>query len=104
RHTGVRQYNPEHAPRRDVAGARVEDAGPVKSKDLFPAIFSRHAAAYQRRLDEIMARGEAHGRERAIQLIEAGPGMRVLDLACGPGTLTRRIAALVAHDGQVIGV
>ena len=28
----------------------------VKSKDLFPAIFSRHAAAYQQRLDEIMAR------------------------------------------------
>jgi ubiquinone/menaquinone biosynthesis C-methylase UbiE len=82
----------------------VEEARPLKSKDLFPAIFSRHAAAYQRRLDEIMARGEARGRERAIELIEARPGMRVLDLACGPGTLTRRLAALVAPDGEVIGV
>ena len=33
----------------------------LKSKDLFPAIFSRHAAAYQARLDQIMARGEARG-------------------------------------------
>ncbi len=76
----------------------------MKSRDLFPAIFSRHAAAYQRRLDEIMARGEARGRERAIELIEARPGMRVLDLACGPGTLTRRLAVLVAPGGEVVGV
>jgi ubiquinone/menaquinone biosynthesis C-methylase UbiE len=76
----------------------------VKAKDLFPAIFSRHAAAYQRRLDEIMARGEARGRERVIALVEARPGMRVLDLACGPGTLTRRLAALVTPDGEVVGV
>ena len=82
----------------------MEEARPLKSKDLFPAIFSRHAAAYQRRLDEIMARGEARGRERAIALVEARPGMRVLDLACGPGTLTRRLAALVAPDGAVVGV
>jgi ubiquinone/menaquinone biosynthesis C-methylase UbiE len=76
----------------------------VKSKDLFPAIFSRHAADYKRRLDEIMARGEARGRERVITLVEARPGMRVLDLACGPGTLTRRLAGLVAPDGEVVGV
>src|SRR5438067_6180241 len=61
----------------------------VKSKDLFPAIFSRHAAAYQQRLDEIMARGEARGRQRVLELLAAKPGMRVLDLACGPGTLSR---------------
>lgn len=76
----------------------------MKSQDLFPAIFSRHAAAYQRRLDQIMARGEARGRERVIALVEARPGMGVLDLACGPGTLTRRLAALVAPGGEVVGV
>jgi ubiquinone/menaquinone biosynthesis C-methylase UbiE len=82
----------------------VGAAGQLKSKELFPAIFSRHAAAYERRLDQIMARGEALGRQRAIDLVDARPGMRVLDLACGPGNLTRRIAALVAPDGEVVGV
>ena len=76
----------------------------VKSKELFPGIFSRHAAAYERRLDQIMSRGEARGRQRVLELVDARQGMRVLDLACGPGNLTRRIAALVAPHGQVVGV
>jgi len=76
----------------------------VKSKDIFPAIFSRHAAAYQQRLDEIMARGEARGRQRVLELLAAKPGMRVLDIACGPGTLSRPIAAQVAPDGEVFGI
>lgn len=76
----------------------------VKSKDLFPAIFSRHAEAYDRRLDQIMSRGEAAGRQRVIDLVEARPGMRILDLACGPGNLTRRLAALVEPTGEVVGV
>ena len=76
----------------------------LKSKELFPAIFSRHAAAYQRRLDQIMARGEARGRQRVIELIEAKPGMRVLDIACGPGTLSRHLAAAVRPDGSVVGI
>jgi ubiquinone/menaquinone biosynthesis C-methylase UbiE len=82
----------------------VGPARAVKSKELFPEIFSRHAAAYERRLDQIMARGEALGRQRVIDLVEARPGMRVLDLACGPGNLTRRVAALVAPGGEVVGV
>ena len=77
---------------------------PLKSKDLFPAVFSRHAVAYQRRLDEIMANDEARGRLRAIELVDAQPGMRVLDLACGPGTLSRRLARDVSPGGEVIGV
>lgn len=82
----------------------MEGAGGVKSKELFPAIFSRHAAAYARRLDQIMASGEARGRQRVIDLVDAEPGMKVLDLACGPGTLTRRLALLVAPYGLVVGV
>ena len=76
----------------------------VKSKELFPAMFSRNAAAYQQRLNGIMARGEARGRQRVIELLELRPGMRVLDLACGPGTLSKPLAALVEPDGELVGV
>jgi ubiquinone/menaquinone biosynthesis C-methylase UbiE len=76
----------------------------LKSKELFPALFSRHALAYERRLEEIMERGESRGRLRVIELVDAQPGMRVLDLACGPGTLSRRIARQVLPDGEVVGV
>jgi ubiquinone/menaquinone biosynthesis C-methylase UbiE len=82
----------------------VGSAASLKSKDLFPAVFSRHAAAYQSRLEMVMARGEALGRMRVIELLDAQPGMRVLDLACGPGTLTRRLAKLVSPGGEVVGV
>jgi len=71
---------------------------------MFPAIFSRHAAAYQRRLDEIMRRGEARGRQRVIDLLQVKPGMRVLDLACGPGTLSRPLAVQAGPGGEVVGV
>ena len=76
----------------------------MKSKDLYPAIFSRHAEAYESRLEQIMGRGEARGRDRAIELLEAKPGMRVLDMACGPGNLTARVAPLVMPGGEVVGV
>lgn len=76
----------------------------VKAKDLFPAIFSRHAEAYDRRLDQVMTRGEARGRMRIIELVEARPGARILDLACGPGNLSRRLAPLVEPNGEVVGV
>jgi ubiquinone/menaquinone biosynthesis C-methylase UbiE len=82
----------------------MERAERVKSKELFPPVFSRHALAYQRRLEDIMSRGESAGRMRALEVLDARPGMRVLDLACGPGTLTRRLAAAVVPDGVVIGI
>ncbi len=31
-------------------------------------------------------------------------GMRVLDVGCGPGTITRDLGALVGPDGEVLGV
>ena len=76
----------------------------MKSKDLFPSIFSRHALAYQRRLEDVMSRGESVGRSRAMELLDARPGMRILDLACGPGNLSRRLAKLVSPGGEVVGV
>jgi ubiquinone/menaquinone biosynthesis C-methylase UbiE len=82
----------------------VEGTHGLKSKELFPAVFSRHALAYQRRVEDIMSRGESTGRMRALQLIDARPGMRILDLACGPGTLSRRLAEMVSPGGEVVGV
>jgi len=76
----------------------------MKSKELYPPIFSRHAAGYKKRLDEIMARREARSRVRVIELLEVKPGMKVLDLACGPGTLSKPLASLVAPDGELVGV
>jgi ubiquinone/menaquinone biosynthesis C-methylase UbiE len=76
----------------------------LKAKELYPAVFSRHAGEYARRLEEIMARGEARGRSRAIDALHVRPGMRVLDIACGPGTLTRLLARMVSPGGEVVGV
>jgi ubiquinone/menaquinone biosynthesis C-methylase UbiE len=74
------------------------------AKDLYPGAFSRVAAAYKRRLDEVMARGEAHGRDAAIEWIDPTPGKRILDLACGPGTLSFPLAhAEHSFDAAVSG-
>lgn len=82
----------------------MERSEGVKSKELFPPVFSRHARAYQSRLEDIMSRGESAGRLRALQVLDARPGMQILDLACGPGTLSRRLAAMVSPGGEIVGV
>lgn len=62
--------------------------------DLFPALFSRHAQAYEHRLDAVMARGEARGRERLLELVEAGPGMRV-DHSAGHARVPRPVGGWI---------
>ena len=76
----------------------------MKAKEIYPTVFSRYAAAYAERLEDIMARGEARGRTLAVVAINARPGMRILDIACGPGTLTRLLARMVEPGGSVAGV
>jgi ubiquinone/menaquinone biosynthesis C-methylase UbiE len=76
----------------------------VKAKDFYPAVFSRHAGSYMRRLDCIMSKRESRGRLRVIELIAAAPGERILELACGPGTLSQILATRVAPTGEVVGV
>src|SRR5712691_10435702 len=94
---GTAGWNPGGRPdkrRNDRGRGHVGDgvARPLamKSKEFFPDVFSRHAEAYQQRLEGIMANGEARGRTRVIELAEARPGMRVLDLACGMIDLATR--------------
>src|SRR3954449_8984468 len=45
----------------------------------------------------------AHG-ERALELYPPRPGDRVLDIGCGFGDTTQRIAGLVGDAGEAIGV
>jgi ubiquinone/menaquinone biosynthesis C-methylase UbiE len=74
------------------------------AKDLYPRTFSRVAQAYKQRLDEVMARRESRGRAAVIEWVHPTPGKRILDLACGPGTLTYRLAVDVLPDGEVVGI
>jgi ubiquinone/menaquinone biosynthesis C-methylase UbiE len=45
----------------------------------------------------------AHG-EEALRLHPPTPGQRVLDIGCGFGDTTQRIAGLVGSDGEAVGV
>jgi ubiquinone/menaquinone biosynthesis C-methylase UbiE len=45
----------------------------------------------------------AHG-EQALRLVPPRPGQRVLDIGCGFGDSTQRIAGLVGAGGEVLGV
>jgi ubiquinone/menaquinone biosynthesis C-methylase UbiE len=45
----------------------------------------------------------AHG-EEALRLHQPLPGQRVLDIGCGFGDTTRRLAELVGQDGEAVGV
>lgn len=42
--------------------------------------------------------------EAAVPELRLRPGMRVLDLGCGTGEDSRRLAALVGPDGEVVGI
>jgi ubiquinone/menaquinone biosynthesis C-methylase UbiE len=45
----------------------------------------------------------AHG-EKALELFPPQPGERVLDIGCGFGDTTQRIAGLVGSEGEALGV
>jgi ubiquinone/menaquinone biosynthesis C-methylase UbiE len=42
--------------------------------------------------------------ERLLRNAEIGPGMRVLDLGCGPGDVSMLAAELVGPSGSVVGI
>jgi SAM-dependent methyltransferase len=61
-----------------------------------PAFAAEFAARRHERIDRVMS--------RLVPLSGIGTGDRVVDLCCGPGLLTRRLAELVGPAGAVIGV
>ena len=56
------------------------------------------------RFRDIVTTGLGTHGERALALYPPGPGERVLDVGCGFGDTTQRIAALVGAQGEVTGV
>jgi len=76
----------------------------LKSKDYLTGVFSRNAEAYRQRLEEAMRKGQAAGRDAILDYVRARPGMWILDLCCGPGTLTIPLARELNGAGEVIGV
>ena len=70
------------------------------------AIVAWDGPLYERfvRFREVLTGGlGAHG-EEALRLYPPEPGRRVLDIGCGFGDTTQRIAALVGPDGEAHGV
>ena len=76
----------------------------MKSKEYLTGVFSRNADAYRQRLEEAMRKGQAAGRDAVLDYVRARPGMRVIDLCCGPGTLTIPLAKDLNGIGEVIGI
>jgi len=55
------------------------------------------------RLD-LLARSMAPTTEALLALVGIAPGMRCLDLGCGPGHVSRTLASLVGAAGAVVGL
>ena len=53
---------------------------------------------------EVLIGGLAHHGEEALRLFPPQPGERVLDIGCGFGDTTQRIAGIVGSDGVAVGV
>ena len=76
----------------------------MNAKEFYAGIFSRHAVPYRTRVDRLMKSGEAKSRFAVMDAVRARRGMRILDLACGPGTITIPMAQEMSGEGEVIGV
>jgi SAM-dependent methyltransferase len=59
-----------------------------------------------RELERLIEQAQFFGQLTRNVLLEAGlsPGMRVLDVGCGPGDVTFLAASLVGQEGEVLGV
>jgi ubiquinone/menaquinone biosynthesis C-methylase UbiE len=105
----VHRATQEKAARVDIRTMREEDA--LMGTDAAvhanaEAIEAWDGPLYDRfvQFREVLITGlDAHG-EVALGLVPPLPGQRVLDIACGFGDTTQRIAGLVGPEGEVVGV
>lgn len=65
--------------------------------------WDRRAEAWERRADSVDALSDAYGIP-VMDAVGVGPGERVLDIGCGPGSTSIQLAKRVAPDGEVVGV
>src|SRR3954449_3501300 len=82
------------------------DAAAVGSGDNAEAIEAWDGPLYDRfvRFREVIVGGlSVHG-EEALRLFPPAPGARVVDIGCGFGDTTQRIAGLVGPQGEAIGI
>lgn len=81
-----------------IGGQPVASTGAIQSLWLGPigsAMYANVLPFWSRLSDEYRA---------SLELLEAVDGSTVLDVGCGPGTLTARIGELVQPSGLVVGL
>lgn len=72
--------------------------------DQIRGMFDRLSPVYDRMNLLISGLQEPRWRRRAVLAIDPRPGMRVVDVACGTGTLSADLREAVAPGGSVLGV
>jgi ubiquinone/menaquinone biosynthesis C-methylase UbiE len=79
---------------------------PIAVDENAEAIAAWDGPLYDRfvRFRDLVTTGLAAHGEAALRLYPPLPGERVLDIGCGFGDTTQRIAGLVGPDGEVLGV
>jgi demethylmenaquinone methyltransferase/2-methoxy-6-polyprenyl-1,4-benzoquinol methylase len=81
----------------------MDFAGKEKSqyvRDTFNSIAPEYDV-----MNTLMSLGlDKHWRKKTVQAVKAAAGLKILDVCCGTGKLTRELANRVAPSGQVIGV
>jgi demethylmenaquinone methyltransferase / 2-methoxy-6-polyprenyl-1,4-benzoquinol methylase len=84
-------------------GPTVPSGNPSASRDVV-AMFDRIAPVYDL-MNRLMTAGiDARWRGAAITAARLAPGLRVLDVACGTGVLTRAAGRGVAPGGSALGI
>jgi SAM-dependent methyltransferase len=84
-------------------GSIVElaDGGTAELRTRLHGMWASVAGAWEEHADYVDARG-ASVTERMLELTLPRPGERVLELACGPGSVGLAAASRVAPDGEVV--
>lgn len=89
---------PPHPTLRDYYGANESRQG------FLNELFDRTAYQY-RAIDKVVGFGSGLWyRRRALHVAGLAPGMKVLDVACGPGLTTQCALGLVGSTGYVVGL